>query len=147
MELMVIVKLLGRNIIYTLLQNKICSLWKPVKPFRLVDIKYRYYLAKFQDQWDFEKVICQGPRIVHDQYLIVQLWSVDFSPSQPYPNVVMTWIRLSRLPGHMYNRKVLKEIGGLIGKVAKLDFNTNNGIRGKFERMAIYVNLEKPLTS
>ncbi|KAG8502955.1 hypothetical protein CXB51_000789 [Gossypium anomalum] len=62
-------------------------------------------------------------------------------------SVVMAWIRLPGLPKYLYNKKILEEIGGLIGKVAKLDFNTSNGLRGQFARMVIFVNLDKPLTS
>ncbi|KAB2012879.1 hypothetical protein ES319_D09G120400v1 [Gossypium barbadense] len=61
--------------------------------------------------------------------------------------MVMAWIRLPRLPGHMYERKILWEIGGMIGRVAKLDFNFDNGVRGKFVRMEIYFNLGKALIS
>ncbi|MBA0739952.1 hypothetical protein Gogos_013177, partial [Gossypium gossypioides] len=61
--------------------------------------------------------------------------------------MVMAWIRLPGLPGHMYKRKILWEIGGMIGRVAKLDFNTDNGVWGKFARMAIYFNLGKGLIS
>ncbi|KAG8471843.1 hypothetical protein CXB51_036510 [Gossypium anomalum] len=39
-------------------------------------------------------------------------------------------------PWHMYKRQVLQEIGKTIGKVAKLDFNTDNRVRGRFARMA-----------
>lgn len=35
----------------------------------------------------------------------------------------------------------------MLGKVTKLDFNTENGVRGKFVRMAIYINLEQALVS
>lgn len=35
----------------------------------------------------------------------------------------------------------------MVGKVAKLDFNTNNGAQGWFASMTIYVNLDKPLVS
>lgn len=35
----------------------------------------------------------------------------------------------------------------MIGKVTKLDFNTDSQARGRYARMALYVNLEKPLTS
>ncbi|KAK5787078.1 hypothetical protein PVK06_041729 [Gossypium arboreum] len=47
----------------------------------------------------------------------------------------------------MYKRQVLGEIKATIGKVAKFDFNTNNGVRGRFARMAIFINLDKPLIS
>ncbi|KAK5792686.1 hypothetical protein PVK06_033803 [Gossypium arboreum] len=35
--------------------------------------------------------------------------------------------------------------GGTIGKVVRLDFNTDNRTRGRFARMAVYINLNKPL--
>ncbi|PPR94448.1 hypothetical protein GOBAR_AA26221 [Gossypium barbadense] len=35
----------------------------------------------------------------------------------------------------------------LVGKVAKLDFNTNSKTRGHFTRMAIFINLDRPLVS
>lgn len=42
-----IVKLLGRRIDYNALWNKVCSLWKPMMRFQLMDIENDYYLAKF----------------------------------------------------------------------------------------------------
>ncbi|KAK5845328.1 hypothetical protein PVK06_001499 [Gossypium arboreum] len=94
---------------------------------------------------DFEKVLSQGPWIVYGQYLTVQPWIKDFSTSQRYPSMVMAWIRLPGLLGHMYKRRILWEIGGTIGNVAKLDFNTDAGIWGRFVRLAVYVNLDKHL--
>ncbi|KAG8473013.1 hypothetical protein CXB51_034928 [Gossypium anomalum] len=57
MEHTVVIKLLGRNIGCTTLQNKILSLWQPSQPFRLMDIENGYYLEKFQNPEDFEKVL------------------------------------------------------------------------------------------
>ncbi|MFQ6626991.1 hypothetical protein Gotur_005525 [Gossypium turneri] len=39
------------------------------------------------------------------------------------------------------------QIGGMIGRVAKLDFSTDNGVRGKFTRIVVYINLGKALIS
>ncbi|KAG8482642.1 hypothetical protein CXB51_024184 [Gossypium anomalum] len=55
--------------------------------------------------------------------------------------------RLLRLPGYLYKWTILLEIRGLIGRGSKLDMNTNNKVRRRFARMAIYVNLDKPLVS
>ncbi|MBA0822507.1 hypothetical protein Goarm_019304 [Gossypium armourianum] len=57
------------------------------------------------------------------------------------------WIRFPSLPGYLYNHKILTEIGELVGKVVKLDMNTDSRAKGYFVRMAVYVNLEKPLVS
>ncbi|MBA0636216.1 hypothetical protein Godav_021902 [Gossypium davidsonii] len=83
----VVVKLLGRNIGYNTFQNKNFNLWKPPKPFQLMDVEHGYYLP----------------------------WTLDFNPLQPYPSVVVTWIRLSSLPGFLYKRKIFEEIDNLVG--------------------------------
>ncbi|KAH1091496.1 hypothetical protein J1N35_018753 [Gossypium stocksii] len=44
MELIVVIKLLGQNIGYNTLHNRIISLWKPISHFHLIDIKNGYYL-------------------------------------------------------------------------------------------------------
>lgn len=72
---------------------------------------------------------------------------MDFNLAKPYPSVVMTWIRFPGLLGHMYKKKILWEIRELVGKVAKLDLNTDNKVRGRYAQMAVYVNMEKPLIS
>ncbi|KAG8482810.1 hypothetical protein CXB51_024437 [Gossypium anomalum] len=96
---------------------------------------------------DFDKVLSHGPYIIYDQYLMVQPWTKEFSPLQPFSNVVLAWIRLPRLPGHMYKRKILGEIGSMVGRFTKLDFNTDSRTRGRVTKMVVYVNLDKPLVS
>ncbi|PPS11166.1 hypothetical protein GOBAR_AA09481 [Gossypium barbadense] len=57
----------------------------------------------------------------------------------------MAWIRLPGLMRLLYNRKTLEEIGNFIGRLVKLNYNTNSRSRGRFAQMAVYVNLDKPL--
>ncbi|PPE00468.1 hypothetical protein GOBAR_DD02518 [Gossypium barbadense] len=78
---------------------------------------------------------------------MVQPWTPEFNPLQPFPRNVMVWIRLPGLSGFFYKRKILEEIGGLIRKVAKLDFQTDRGSRGKLSRMVVFIDLEKPLVT
>ncbi|KAH1131415.1 hypothetical protein J1N35_002793 [Gossypium stocksii] len=147
MELTVIIKLLRRNIGYGALNSRISTLRSPTKPFHLMDIENGYFLAKFQSVDDYTKVLSRGPWMVYGQYLTVQPWMKDFCPSQPYPKLVLAWIRLPGLPGHLYKKKIIEEIGSTIGKVVRLDFNTDSRIRGRFARMAAYINLDKPLVA
>ncbi|KAK5819062.1 hypothetical protein PVK06_024019 [Gossypium arboreum] len=55
MDLTIVLKLLGRNIGYNALHNRILSLWKPVKSFHLMDTVNGYFLVKFQDIGDYNK--------------------------------------------------------------------------------------------
>ncbi|MBA0592761.1 hypothetical protein Gorai_009736 [Gossypium raimondii] len=55
-----------------------------------------------------------------------------------YPSTVMVWIRLH---GAMHKKSTLMAIGSVIGTVVKIDYNTENGTRGRFARMAISIDL------
>ncbi|KAK5771246.1 hypothetical protein PVK06_047436 [Gossypium arboreum] len=147
MEIIVVLKLLGRSIGHVALNNQINSLWKPTKPFHLMDIENGYFFSKFQCTKVFEKVLSRGLWLIYGQYLTIQPWTKDFNPLQPYPRMVMAWIQLLRLLSFLYKRRVLEEIGGTIGKVVKMDFNTDSRTKGRFAQMAVYVNLKNPLVS
>ncbi|KAH1056597.1 hypothetical protein J1N35_034662 [Gossypium stocksii] len=71
------------------------------------------------DTGDYDKALSQGPWTVYGQYLTVQPWSKHFNPLQPYPSMVLSWIRLSKLPEHL----------------------------GRFAKLAVYINLDRPLIS
>ncbi|KAH1032328.1 hypothetical protein J1N35_044502 [Gossypium stocksii] len=51
------------------------------------------------------------------------------------------------LSSYLYNKKIITAIGELVGKVVKLDLNTDSRTMGHFTRLAVYVNLEEPLVS
>ncbi|KAG8475227.1 hypothetical protein CXB51_032054 [Gossypium anomalum] len=121
MESMIILKLLRRNIGYNVLYNRIFNLWKSLNSFHLMDITNGYFFVKFQGMEDYNKVLTQGPWIIFGQYLTVQPWTKTFNPEQPYPSVVLAWIRLSGLPGYLYKRQIIEAI--------------------------VFINLDEPLTS
>ncbi|KAK5824779.1 hypothetical protein PVK06_019563 [Gossypium arboreum] len=93
-----VIKMLGWNIGFTALQNRLYGFGRPSQPLQLMDIEKGYFLAKFQ-------------------------------------NVISGTVGL---PSHLYKIQILWEIGVMIG---------NSQARGQHARMALYVNLEKPLTS
>ncbi|KAG8504048.1 hypothetical protein CXB51_002365 [Gossypium anomalum] len=147
METTVVLKLLSWNIGYAALFNQISSLWRPTKPFHIMDIENNYFLAKLQCIEDYNKAISQRPWIIYGQYLIVHPWKKYFNPMKSYPSMVLAWIRLLGLLGFMYKRRILEEVGGLVGRVVKFDLNTDSKTRGCFARMVVFVNLNKPLVS
>ncbi|MBA0670414.1 hypothetical protein Goklo_025405 [Gossypium klotzschianum] len=147
MSTSIILKMLGWNIGISTLQNKLYWIWRPSKPFQLMNNENGYFLAKFQNSVDNDKILSQGSWVIFGHYLTAQLWSIEFNPNLPYRYLVQTWILFPGLPSHLYKRQILMEIGGLIGKVTKLDFNTDSRVRGRYARMAVFVNLGRPLIS
>ncbi|MBA0854484.1 hypothetical protein Goshw_000559 [Gossypium schwendimanii] len=120
--------------------NRISSLWRPTKPLY-------HFLAKLKFIEDYNKAPSQWPWIIYGQYLTVQLWTKYFNPNKPYSSMVLAWIRLPSLLGFMYKRRILEEVGGLVGKVVKFDLNANSKTRGRFSRMVVFIYLNKPLVS
>jgi hypothetical protein len=58
---------------------------------------------------------------------------------------VAVWVRISGLPIEYYDPKVLSFIGDRIGKTVKIDRNTSSQERGKYARLCVEVDLNKPL--
>ncbi|KAG8475020.1 hypothetical protein CXB51_031787 [Gossypium anomalum] len=74
MENTVILKLLGRNIGFSVLQNKIYSLWKPSAPLHMMDINNGYFLVKFQNKLDCEKVRFPAlPSYLYNRMVITEI--------------------------------------------------------------------------
>ncbi|CAI0424966.1 unnamed protein product [Linum tenue] len=58
---------------------------------------------------------------------------------------MVVWIQLPGLPIHLYHKEILFTLGNLIGRAIKLDFHTLHQQRAKFARIAVEVDLSKPL--
>ncbi|KAK9001735.1 hypothetical protein V6N11_024433 [Hibiscus sabdariffa] len=147
MDLTLVVKVLGRRIGYNTLHNMIYGIWKPTHPLKLIDTENDFFLVKFSDREDYLKVLTEGPWTILGHYLTVEQWTIDFQPTQASPSRLMAWIRLPGLPLTLYKRSFIEAIGSQVGSVIKIDFQTENGCRGRFARMAVSLNLRQPLVS
>ncbi|KAK8495558.1 hypothetical protein V6N12_073333 [Hibiscus sabdariffa] len=85
--------------------------------------------------------------MIFGHYLIVEPWSTYFSTSQPHLTKVIAWVRLLGLSVTLYKRSLIAEIGEYVGRVIKIDYQTENGCRRRFTRMVVRLDLAKPLTS
>ncbi|MBA0776808.1 hypothetical protein Gotri_011754 [Gossypium trilobum] len=56
----IIVKHLGTKIGFNALLNKVTTLWSSRQPIQLMDLENGYYLVRFQDERDFNKVLVGG---------------------------------------------------------------------------------------
>ncbi|KAL4378340.1 hypothetical protein GQ457_02G020010 [Hibiscus cannabinus] len=94
---------------------------------------------------DYAMVLTDGSWTIFGSYLTVQPWSRSFSTSEKHLSHVIVWVRLPGLPYCYYCKALFQRIAQVIGDVVKIDYNTQAGERGKFARLAILVDLNKPL--
>ncbi|KAI9081452.1 hypothetical protein K1719_036598 [Acacia pycnantha] len=147
MGLTVVVKLLGRRIGYRHLRSQLRSLWKPSGQFKLIDLHDDCFLVRFQDDLDYQHALLTGPWMIFGHYLTVQPWTPAFRPQDHVVNQVIGWIRLPKLPARYFHKSIIRSIGGVFGEVIKVDYNTDSGDHGKFARIAVVIDLTKPLIS
>ena len=140
-----IVKVFGRSVGYLFLVNKLKSLWQPSGGFSCVDLGLGFFLVKFAAKDDFEGVLKGGPWFIGDHFLSLRLWTPNFRASEASVSSVAVWIRLPELPVEYYIQESLMRIGNGLGPVLRVDFQTASGSRGRFARICIQLDLEKPL--
>lgn len=147
MRYAVVVKLLGRFMRQDTLYTKIENLWKPKSGFKLTELEGGCYLVRLHCNSDYQKALLGGPWVVLGHYLTVHPWDPELSPQHLEIKHVYEWVRLPGLPFHYYHKHLLRTIGDLIGEVLKIDYNTEGGVKARFARMAVKINLQQPLVS
>ncbi|CAL5414966.1 unnamed protein product [Camellia sinensis] len=140
-----IVRLLGKTIGYRLLCTKVRNLWALQDEFNAIDLGNNYFLFKFSSQEDCAHVYSGGPWVILDHYLTVRKWEPDFKASEAFETTTAVWVRFPELPIEYFQDKVLYTIAKQLGRPLKLDLTTAMATRGKFARVCIEMDLNKPL--
>ncbi|CAL1392306.1 unnamed protein product [Linum trigynum] len=142
-----VVRLLGRSVSYTYLCAQLRWKWRPTGSLDLLDLNNDTFLATFSNDQDYLNALTGGPWEILDHYLVVHQWSPTFRTSDKPHRSVVAWIQLPELPAHFYHREVLFALGNLLGRTVKLDYHTENLLRGKFARIAVELDMTKPLAT
>ncbi|XP_065638160.1 uncharacterized protein LOC136071147 [Quercus suber] len=140
-----IVKVFGRTVGFHFLHSRVMSMWKPAGRLDCVDLGKDFFLIRFGLVEDYDRVLRGGPWFVGGHYLTMRMWEPNFKPSLAACSLVAVWARLPELPFEYYELAVLKEIGNSIGPVLRIDANTASETRGRYARICIQVDLNKPL--
>ncbi|XP_031120449.1 uncharacterized protein LOC116023587 [Ipomoea triloba] len=146
-RLALIIKYLGKNINFHVLQQRLPSIWGLQGRLHLIDIGFGCFVARFDNKKDYLHVLLDGPWKIFDNYLITQRWVPDFKARTAKFAKMAVWVRLPELSVEYFRDDTIKIILGNIGKPLKLDRTTLMKERGRFARAAVEVDLDKPLVS
>ncbi|CAI0551224.1 unnamed protein product [Linum tenue] len=111
----------------------------------ILDLNNSTFLVNFSEEKDYLNALTGGPWVILDHYLVVHQWSHTFRTSDKPHRSVVAWVQLPELPIHFYHREVLFALGNLLGRTVKLDYHTEHMERGKFARIAVELDMNKPL--
>ena len=140
-----IVKVYGRLVGFHYLTFKINALWKPMAKMDCVTLGKGFFLIRFSDSDDFDKVLRGGPWFIREHFLAIKPWEPYFIASEAKLTSVVVWVRFPELPIEFYDAAVLREIGSVIGPVLRIDSYTASETREGYARLCVQVDLNKPL--
>ena len=129
------------------IQGKLLALWKLAGRLDCVDLGHGFFLTRLSLSEDYENVLRKGPWFVGDHFLSIRPWEPDFKPALANVSSIAVWIRLNELPIEYYNAEALQLIGKAIGNVLRIDTFMASETRGRFARLCVQVDVEKPLAT
>ena len=113
-----------------------CAPWQDalVASFEILDIGNGYFMVKFDNEDDQNKVIVDGPWMIFDHYIVVQNWVLDFVSSKEIIKSTLVWLPFLSLA--MEENLLLALVIGIYRPV-KVDIRTADALRGKFVRVFV----------
>ncbi|PNX59710.1 hypothetical protein L195_g051557, partial [Trifolium pratense] len=140
-----VIKLLGKNLGYNTMKNKLESVWNLKGGIDLMNVGNAFYMVKFDGVEDKNKVVNGGPWMIYDRYLAVRHWSPSFNANTAKIDRTMVWIRIPNLNLLYYDESVLWALASMVGTPVKVDLHTLRVDRGRFARMCVELDLTKPV--
>nr|POF19473.1 uncharacterized protein CFP56_61118 [Quercus suber] len=140
-----IIKPFGSKVGYNYLVSKLRGMWNPKGGMDCIDLGFDFFLIKFELSEDVDYILKGGPWFIGQNFLTIRQWEPEFQASSATLSSIAVWVRLPELPIEFYEHNALLKIGRAIGPVLRIDANTANGVRGRFARLCVQVNLDKPL--
>ena len=119
------------------------SLWKLSEDFQLLDVDNGFFMVKFDQPNDREKVMEGGPWMIFDHYLVVQPWSPKFVSPTAKVSRALVWIRFPGLNLVFYEEEVIMTLAETVDKPLWVDMQ--NLARGRFAQACVEVDLDKPV--
>jgi hypothetical protein len=140
-----VVKLLGKTLSYHSMKDRLQKVWKPQSGFEIMDNGNGFYMVKFDQAADKEKVVTGGPWMIFDHCLAVTHWSPEFASPEAKVERTVVWVRFPGLNLVYYDESFLLAMASAIGRPIKVDSNTLKVERGRFARVCVEVDLTVPV--
>ena len=112
-----------------------------------MDLSHGFFLTRLSLKEDFENVLRKGPWFIGDHFLFLRPWEPNFKLALADVSSIAIWIRLNELPIEYYNVEALQHIGRAIGNVLRVDTFTALETRGRFARLCVQIDVDKPLVT
>ncbi|CAN1155980.1 hypothetical protein LINPERHAP2_LOCUS20677 [Linum perenne] len=120
-------------------------LWARNGNIQVSNVANSFFLVRFTEAEDYRRAAFEGrPWKICDYYFSVARWTPSFNEDEPL-KMILTWVRLPKLPIHFFNQLAVTRIGNFIGKTVKTGLATSEGARARYARVCVEIDITKPL--
>lgn len=130
---------------YKVLDQKVRDLWQLEVSHKLIDLTEGYYIVRFFSRNIYLHVLEGGPWIVLGHYLTVSKWKPMFRPSAESNTTTLVWVRFMAILSELLDEEILSTMGDMLGKTDRVDSMSLTGLRAKFMRVCVEIDLSAPL--
>lgn len=119
--------------------------WCPIKGTDCKEVGDNMFMITFKQESGKRRALEDGPWMFDKDLVIVE----DYDPGKRLEdyefNDIPIWVRIFSLPLGMMNEEAAEEIGNIIGRFVEVDAGTDGKAIGKFMRVKVRMNIEKPI--
>lgn len=124
------IKLFDRKLNYEVLMKRLWLKGSLKGDIALTDVRHVFYMVRFSNMDDYKFLLTQGPCTIGESYLTIKKWVPSFVADEAPIKTLIAWARITHLSVEYFDKKYLMKIGENVGKVIKIDRNTESMDRG-----------------
>ncbi|KAF8414301.1 hypothetical protein HHK36_002303 [Tetracentron sinense] len=119
--------------------------WRSKSNITTLDLSKDMVLFMFDEVSDLNKVLANSPWAFNGHLLALQKWKEDTSVSEFVFDSISIWTQIHDLPLDWITRRIGMQLGSDIGCVEDVDIPFGGILGGKFLRIRVRINLNRPL--
>ena len=117
------------------------SVWRTKRDFEVSDMGENRVLFLFQEKEDLDMVLLQGPRSFDKYILLLHKLEVGELVSSLTFHEAAFWVKIHGLPTLIQTREAGLRIGGMLGKVEKVDVGDKGFSLGCYLRIRVIMDI------
>ncbi|KAH1253271.1 putative ribonuclease H protein [Glycine max] len=144
-ETTLILYALGEDLSMNAVKSYMVKMWNFVK---LPEMYYHddgYFILRFNSHDDMDVVLMKGPYTIRNVPLLLKEWKPDFNLQRDMLRTLPLWVKLPKLPLHLWGVKSLNKIGSAIGVPLVTDECIASKIQVSYAHILVEVDITKTL--
>lgn len=111
--------------------------WKPVGSFQLLARDNGFFIIRFDNKDDCERILKGGPYMFDNRIIILKKWTLGTRFKRDLLTKMPIWVKLTNLELELWDKEAISAIASVIGRPIKMDRITADESRIAFAKVLI----------